>query len=137
MRDVPETLLADARNYLDITWADPDGDVKLWGILLRGIAYLDHAAGVELDYGDGTTARALLLDYVRYVRAGALQDFGRDFAPELLGLHIAGEVEQFDRIQRRPGDHLPGGEPGGAGEEAGGGAAAEGGAAVPAADGGH
>ena len=99
MRDVPDALLADARNYLDITWTDPDGDVKLLGILARGMGYLDHAAGVALDYGEGTAARALLLDYVRYVRAGALQDFGRDFAPELLGLHIAGEVKQHDGIQ--------------------------------------
>lgn len=94
MRNVPEVLLTDTRNYLDITWADPAGDVKLLGILERGMAYLDHAAGMELDYGGETLARALLLDYVRYVRAGALQDFGRDFAPELLGLHIAGEVRQ-------------------------------------------
>lgn len=110
MRDVPDILLADARNYLDITWAD--GDVKLLGILARGMGYLDHAAGVELDYGEGTAARALLLDYVRYVRAGALQDFGRDFASELLGLHIAGEVIQFDGFQRWDGDDLSGGEPG-------------------------
>lgn len=112
MRDVPDILLADARNYLDITWEDADGDVKLLGILARGMGYLDHAAGVELDYGEGTAARALLLDYVRYVRAGALQDFGRDFASELLGLHIAGEVIQFDGFQRWDGDDLSGGEPG-------------------------
>ena len=112
MRDVPDILLADARNYLDITWADADGDVKLLGILARGMGYLDHAAGVELDYGEGTAARALLLDYVRYVRAGALQDFGRDFASELLGLHIAGEVVQFDGIQRWDDRCLCGGEPG-------------------------
>lgn len=103
MRDVPDILLADARNYLDITWADGDGDVKLRGILARGMGYLDHAAGMALDYGEGTAHRALLLDYVRYVRAGALQDFGRDFASELLGLHIAGEVIQkeaeYDGVQ--------------------------------------
>ena len=99
MVDVPEALLADAKNYLDITWQDPDGDVKLYGILLRGMGYLNHAAGVELDYSDGTAARALLFDYTRYVRAGALQDFGRDFSSELLGLHISGEVEQHDGVQ--------------------------------------
>lgn len=99
MRDTPETLLQDARNYLDITWEDPDGDGKLVGILARGMVYLDHAAGVELDYAEGTAARALLFDYARYVRAGALQDFGRDFAPELLGLHISGEVSQHGGIQ--------------------------------------
>lgn len=99
MRDAPDILLADARNYLDITWKDPEGDVKLLGILARGMEYLDHAAGVELDYVEETAARALLLDYVRYVRAGALQDFGRDFASELLGLHIAGEVTQHGGVQ--------------------------------------
>ena len=98
MRDTPETLLQDARSYLDITWEDPDGDGKLLGILARGMAYLDHTAGVELDYSEGTNPRALLLDYVRYVRAGALQDFGLDFASELLGLHIAGEVSQHDGL---------------------------------------
>lgn len=96
MGSVPETLLADARNYLDMTWADPEGDAKLRGILLRGMGYLDHAAGVELDYSDGTAARALLFDYARYVLAGALQNFGSDFAAELLGLHFAGEVSQSD-----------------------------------------
>lgn len=98
MRDVPEPLAADTKNYLDITWEDEDGDAKLRGILARGMTYLDHAAGVALDYDEGTAARALLLDYVRYVRAGALQDFGRDFAQELLGLHIAGEVSQHDIV---------------------------------------
>lgn len=98
MRDVPETLLKDARNYLDITWEDPEGDAKLRGILMRGMGYLDHAAGGELDYGDGTAARALLFDYARYVRAGAFQDFGRDFSSELLGLHISGEVSQSEAL---------------------------------------
>lgn len=99
MADVPEELLAAAKNYLDITWQDPEEDVKLYGILLRGVGYLDHAAGVPLDYSDGTAARALLFDYARYVRAGALQDFGKDFSSELLGLHISGEVAQYDGVQ--------------------------------------
>lgn len=92
MGDVPDTLLEAARNYLDITWPDPDGDRKLAGILARGMAYLNHAAGAPLAFNAETPAQALLFDYARYVRAGALQDFGRDFAPELLGLHISEEV---------------------------------------------
>lgn len=96
MADVPQDLLDAARNYLDVTWEDPEGDIKLYGILQRGMRYLDHAAGMPLDYGEGTAARALLFDYTRYVRAGALQEFGKDFSSELLGLHIAGEVQQCD-----------------------------------------
>lgn len=87
-------LLASARNYLDITWTDADGDAKLTGILSRGITYLDHIAGVELDYADGTSAQSLLFDYCRYVRAEALEDFAKNFQSELVRLHIDGEVTQ-------------------------------------------
>ena len=87
-------LLASARNYLDITWEDTAGDEKLSGILSRGIVRLDHISGVELDYAEGTAARELLFDYCRYVRADALQDFEADFLPELLRLHMDGEVTQ-------------------------------------------
>lgn len=98
MRDVPEALLADAKNYLDMTWPDASADQKLRGILERGMAYLDHRAGTALDYEEEGDARALLLDYARYAQAFALQDFGTDYASELLGLHIAGEVEQHGGI---------------------------------------
>ncbi len=87
-----EGLLDSAKNYLDMTWADEAADQKLSGILERGLAYLEHTAGGPLDYGEGTAARALLFDYARYVRAGALQDFAGDFQGELLSLHISGEV---------------------------------------------
>lgn len=89
-------LLAPAKNYLDRTWDDAAGDTKLSGIISRGITYLDHRAGVTLDYAEGTEALALLFDYCRYVLADALQDFEKDFAPELLRLHIDGLVKQND-----------------------------------------
>ncbi len=96
MSSLPDGLLDAARNYLDITWADDAGDEKLSGIVARGIAYLDRVAGVEQDYAAETDARALLFDYCRYVRAGALHSFSADFADELMALHMAGEVTQYD-----------------------------------------
>lgn len=90
-----EELLKAARNYLDVTWEDPAGDEKLLGILSRGITYLNRIAGEDLDVSEGTRGRELLLDYVRYVRAGALQDFARDFALELNGLNVEREVAQY------------------------------------------
>ena len=92
MAGVPEELLSGAKNYLDMTWPDAEADRKLEGILLRGMAYLDHRAGMALDYGDEGTARALLLDYARYAQAGALQDFGADFAAELLAEEVDADV---------------------------------------------
>ena len=96
---LPAGLLDAAKNYLDITWPDEAGDEKLSGILSRGITYLDHTAGLAQDYSTETTARALLFDYARYVRAGALQDFAGDYQSELLALHIAGEVKQCDPVK--------------------------------------
>lgn len=89
-------LLEAVRNYLDITWESPELDRKLTGIINRGKAYLDRIYGDGLDYGEGTKGRELLPEYVRYVRSNALQDFGRDYASELNGLHIDGEVDRFE-----------------------------------------
>ena len=90
------SLLPSARNYLDITWEDPAGDEKLLGILSRGMAYLDGIAGELLDYEPEDSPRALLLDYARYVRAGALDEFQRNYQHELLSLQIEKEAARYD-----------------------------------------
>lgn len=94
--EVSDALLAAARNYLDITWEDADGDVKLRGILARGIKYLDAAAGVSLDYSVEDIPRALLFDYARYDRAGARDEFENNYLSEILALQIKSEVEFID-----------------------------------------
>lgn len=81
------TLLTAAKNYLDITWDDPATDVKLTGILRRGIAFLDHVAGAELDYNEEGIARALLFDYARYARENATDSFSTAYVSELMALH--------------------------------------------------
>lgn len=85
-------LKNEVKNYLDVTWEDRDLDEKLEGILRRGMAYLDRIAGTGLEYRAESLERGLLFDYVRYVRAGAAQDFGSDFSRELNGLHADMEV---------------------------------------------
>ena len=42
-------MLGDVRNYLDITWQDDETDRKLTGIIKRGMAYINQAAGAEQD----------------------------------------------------------------------------------------
>ena len=91
------SLLTAVRNYLDITWEDPALDEKLNGIIQRGKSYLDRVAGEQLNYKEGTKARELLFEYIRYVRANALQNFGGDFSAELNALHADGEVGRFER----------------------------------------
>lgn len=82
-------LLAAAKNYLDITWDDPEGDRKLSGILGRGMKYLDGIAGRELDYSTEDKPRELLFDYARYVRSNALDEFQGNYLHELLALQIS------------------------------------------------
>ena len=50
---LPVGLLEAVRNYLDITWVDYAGDVKLTGIIERGMKCLNNVAGEELDYSEG------------------------------------------------------------------------------------
>jgi hypothetical protein len=80
------------RNYLDISWEDPEGDVKLAGIIARGCNYLNGAAGAELDYEAEELPRGLLFDFCRYVRSNALEDFEVNFERELLRLQMMTEV---------------------------------------------
>lgn len=96
---LPDGLLEAARNYLDITWADPEGDKKLSGILERGIRYLDALAGEPLDYEVEDVPRALLFDYARYVRSDALDEFQRNYLHELLSLQIRVEAARHDTGQ--------------------------------------
>lgn len=93
---LPDGLLAAVKNYLDITWDDPDGDKKLSGIILRGMRYLDKAAGAELDYTAEDKPRELLMDYCRYVRSNALDEFQRNYLHELLSLQIETAVSASD-----------------------------------------
>jgi hypothetical protein len=90
-----EILLVAVKNYLDITWHDPTGDNKLFGIIARGKKYLNKAAGAELDYLAEDKPRELLFDYCRYVRSNALDEFAINYQHELLSLQIAQEVKDY------------------------------------------
>jgi hypothetical protein len=92
---MPDGLLDAVRSYLDITWEDAAGDLKLTGIIERGMKYLNKVAGAELDYSVEDTPRQLLFDWVRYARSNALDEFQTDFLHELLGLQMSEEVKAY------------------------------------------
>lgn len=93
---LPEGLLNDVRNYLDITWEDPAGDEKLSGIISRGMKYIDGIAGKLMDYTLEDKPRELLLEYCRYVRSNALEEFQKNYLPELLTLQMIEEVATYE-----------------------------------------
>jgi hypothetical protein len=94
--NLPEGLLEAVRDYLDITWEDAAGDEKLSGIISRGMKYLDTAAGMELDYAVEDKPRELLMEYCRYARSNALDEFQGNYLHELLTLQIQAEVGAYD-----------------------------------------
>lgn len=95
----PGELLEDVRNYLDITWTDNAGDEKLIGIIARGMKYLNGVVGEELDYSVEDKPRELLMDYCRYVRSNALDEFQTNYLHELLSLQISREVARYNQEQ--------------------------------------
>ncbi len=93
---LPEGLLDDVKNYLDITWDDSAGDNKLTGIIARGMKYIDGIAGSEMDYTLEDKPRELLFDYCRYARSNALEEFQKNYLHELLTLQITQEVANYE-----------------------------------------
>ena len=65
---LPEGLLEDVLNELDITWRDEDTEKKYSGLIARGMAYLNKKLGGAEDYTLDDMPRALLIEYVRYAR---------------------------------------------------------------------
>lgn len=93
--EISEELLSDVKNYLDITWEDEATNKKISGIIMRGMKYLDRVTGIELNYDVEDKPKELLLDYCRYVRSGALEEFQNNFLSELLSLQIQKECEAY------------------------------------------
>lgn len=89
---MPEGLLSDIKSYLHITWQDPETDKNLTGMINRGMARLQKTAGVPLDFTSEDLPRELLFDYCRYANSHALEMFEKNFASELMSLHIEGQV---------------------------------------------
>lgn len=93
---LPSGLLDAVKNNLDITWDDSADDVKLTGIITRGMKYLDTAAGMVLDYTAEDKPRELLMEYCRYARSNALDEFQGNYLHELLTLQIQAEVGTYN-----------------------------------------
>lgn len=81
---VPAALLADAKNYLNITWDDEATDAKINGLIASAAAYLDSKLGGQPDYEADGMPRTLLMEYVRYARDSALDVFESNYQALIL-----------------------------------------------------
>lgn len=87
-------LLSDVKNYLDITWEDSQTDEKLLGIIRRGMAAISGKIG-KCDFLEETQEKALLLDYVMYVRQGEVAQFWQNYASEIISLQLDRKVDAY------------------------------------------
>lgn len=81
---VPAALLADVKNYLNITWDDEATDAKINGLIASAAAYLDSKLGGQPDYEADGMPRTLLMEYVRYARDSALDVFESNYQALIL-----------------------------------------------------
>lgn len=91
-KDVPADLLADVKNYLNITWDDDATDNKVRGMIAAGAAYLDKKLGRPADYEADGLPRSLLFDYVRYTRDSALDVYENNYISLILSAQNEGMV---------------------------------------------
>lgn len=100
---LPEGLLEDVKNYLDITWQDSATDKKVEEYVRSGMRYLNDRAGAPIDYGWPGDGRTLLMDYARYARDGALDVFENNYLHLLLALRNNRRIEQNETEPLPPG----------------------------------
>lgn len=84
--DITPALLADVKNYLNITWEDEATDDKIRGLIASASIYLDGKGGGKLDYESDGLPRTLLFEYVRYMRDEALDVFENNYTAMILAM---------------------------------------------------
>lgn len=70
--EILEQLLADVKDYLQISWTDKATDRRLSDMIQSSAAYLDGVTAATNDYTAPGNMRTLLLERVRYQYNGAL-----------------------------------------------------------------
>lgn len=94
-QNIPPELLADVKNYLNITWEDAATDHKIRGLIAAGSVYLDGKGGGTLDYEADGLPRTLLMEFVRYARDDALDVFENNYAALVLAMQNERTVGRY------------------------------------------
>lgn len=113
------SVLEEAKNYLDMPWADDETERKLQGIIERGQRYLNSVAGGILDYTVDDLPRALLFDYCRYVLNNAFDEFAKNYNGDLINLRMTRDetigvpdsfIATYEEVQQVIDEDLKGGD---------------------------
>ena len=97
-----EELLADVKNYLNITWDDQATDRKISDLIKNGIAYLDLKRGAPANYAEAGLPRTLLFDYVRYARDEALDVYENNYLSLIVAMRNESLVNSYVESAKPP-----------------------------------
>lgn len=86
-----ETLLTELKGNLHITWNDDD--TTLNGLIARSKYFLEDITGGTFDYDTQLNARELVLEYCRYVRNNAGDEFSINYHDDILRLSLKVAVD--------------------------------------------
>lgn len=81
-----EELLADVKQYLNITWDEEDDDIQK--MIDRSLSYFKSITGQEVDVVEDGQNRQLFLDRCRYVRNRVVEEFEQNFQSEIINLQF-------------------------------------------------
>lgn len=93
--DIPPALLADVKNYLNITWNDQATEDKLRGLIASASMYIDSKCGAAQDYETDGFPRTILMEHVRYARDEALDVFENNYAHLILAMQTEKDVNAY------------------------------------------
>lgn len=96
---LPEGLLQDVENYLNVTWSDQETDKKISGIIAGGMIYLNDKYGGAADYTVDGAPRTLLMEYCRYARDEALDVFENNYMSLILSMQNNRKVAAYDTME--------------------------------------
>lgn len=98
--DVTAALLADVKNYLNITWDDEATDEKVRGLIASATVYLDNKGGGTLDYESDGLPHTLMMEYVRYMRDEALDVFENNYTCMILAMQNERLVSNVENTEQ-------------------------------------
>lgn len=92
--NLPQELLADIKDHLQILWDSAPTDNRVTNIVVMGMVYLNEKLGVEADYTQDGLHRNLLFEYARYARDGATDVFENNYLQTILAARDQIAVER-------------------------------------------
>ena len=101
--EILEQLLADVKDYLQISWEDDATDRRLSDMIQSSAAYLDGVTAATNDYTAPGNMRTLLLERVRYQYNGALDAWLNNYLPLVVGAQLGSQCEVMDAAEAAAG----------------------------------